>query len=82
MSKIHDRVSKNRAKRFHNTFELSDSFVKIYNNSRTDYFIVDYEDYEKIKATLKLMAHIEEGEKSASEDGWISMEDIESTFGL
>ena len=49
MSKIHDRVSKNRAKRFHNTFELSDSFVKIYNNSRTDYFIVDYEDYEKIK---------------------------------
>ena len=49
MSKIHDMVSKNRAKRFHNTFELSDSFVKIYNNSRTDYFIVDYEDYEKIK---------------------------------
>ena len=49
MSKIHDGVRKNRAKRFYNTFELSDSFVKIYNNSRTDYFIVDYEDYEKIK---------------------------------
>ena len=49
MSKIHDGVRKNRAKRFYNTFELSDSFVKIYNNYRTDYFIVDYEDYEKIK---------------------------------
>lgn len=43
---------------------------------------MDIKDYEKMKATLKLMAQIEEGEKSAREEGWISMDDIESAFGL
>lgn len=56
--------------------------VYLTKKGRGKYVLMDIEDYEKIKATLKLMAHIEEGEKSAREDGWISMEDIESTFGL
>ena len=59
-----------------------DSPVYLTKKGRGKYVILDIEDYEKIKATLKLMAHIEEGEKSAREDGWISMENIESTFGL
>ena len=59
-----------------------DAPVYLTKKRRGKYVLMDIEDYEKIKATLKLMAHIEEGEKSAREDGWISMEDIESTFGL
>lgn len=46
------------------------------------FVLMDIEDYEKMKATLKLMAHIEEGEKSAREDSWISMDDIQSALGL
>ena len=59
-----------------------DSPVYLAKKGRGKYVLMDIEDYEKIKATLKLMAHIEEGEKSAREDGWIAMEDIESAFGL
>jgi len=59
-----------------------DAPVYLTKKGRGKYVLMDIEDYEKIKATLKLMAHIEEGEKSAREDGWLSMEDIESTFGL
>ena len=59
-----------------------DAPVYLTKKGRGKYVIMDIEDYERIKATLKLMAHIEDGEKSAREDGWISMEDIESTFGL
>jgi len=59
-----------------------DAPVYLTKKGRGKYVLMDIEDYEKIKATLKLMAHIEEGEKSAREDGWMSMEDIESTFGL
>ena len=59
-----------------------DAPVYLTKKGRSKYVIMDIEDYERIKATLKLMAHIEDGEKSAREDGWISMEEIESTFGL
>ena len=46
------------------------------------YVLMDMKDYEKMKASLKLMSQIEEGEMSASEEGWILMDDIESAFGL
>ncbi|WP_312460198.1 type II toxin-antitoxin system prevent-host-death family antitoxin [Proteiniclasticum sp.] len=64
-----------------NTYR-EDAPVYLTKKGRGKYVLMDIEDYEKIKATLKLMAHIEEGEKSAREDGWMSMKDIESTFGL
>ncbi|HBW14403.1 MAG TPA: prevent-host-death protein [Proteiniclasticum sp.] len=59
-----------------------DAPVYLTKKGRGKYVLMDIEDNEKVKATLKLMAHIEEGEKSSREDGWMSMEDIESTFGL
>ena len=46
------------------------------------YVLMDMKDYEKMKASLKLMSQIEVGEMSAREKGWISMDDIESAFGL
>ncbi|WP_341466882.1 type II toxin-antitoxin system prevent-host-death family antitoxin [Natranaerovirga hydrolytica] len=39
---------------------------------RGKYVILDIEDYEKMKATLKLLANLEEGEISAREEGWLS----------
>lgn len=59
-----------------------DAPVYLTKKGRGKYVLMDIEDYEKIQATLKLMAHIEEGEKFARGDGWISMEDIESAFEL
>ncbi len=44
--------------------------------------LMEMEDYEKMKATIKLMANLEEGEKSAREEGWFSMTDIESTIRI
>lgn len=46
------------------------------------YVLLDIEDFEKMKASLKLMAHLEEGEKAAREEGWISSEEMEEILGL
>lgn len=59
-----------------------DSPVYLTKKGQGKYVLMDIEDYEKIKATMKLMAHIEEGEKSAREEGWSSFEEIESALGL
>lgn len=56
--------------------------VYLTKKGRGKYILMDIEDYEKMKATLKLMAHIEEGEKSARDEGWLSMDAIESALGL
>lgn len=59
-----------------------DSPVYLTKKGHGKYVLLDIEDYEKMKATLKLMAIIEEGEKSAREEGWISINDIETDLGL
>lgn len=56
--------------------------VYLTKKGRGQYVLMDIGDYEKMKATIKLMANIEEGEKSAREEGWSSLEDIESALGL
>ncbi len=56
--------------------------VYLTKKGRGKYVLMDIEDYEKMKATIKLMANLEEGEKSAREEGWFSLEDIESALGL
>lgn len=44
--------------------------------------IIKLEKLDKLKATIKLLANLEQGEKSAGESGWISADDVESMFGL
>lgn len=56
--------------------------VYLTKKGRGKYVLMDIEDYEKMKATMKLMANLEEGEKSAREEGWFSLEDVESALGL
>jgi len=43
--------------------------------------LLDIDDYKKMIASMKLVAHLEEGEKSAREDGWFSLDDVEKLLG-
>lgn len=49
-------------------------------NGRGRYVILDIDEFEKIKAELKLMSELEKGERSAREKGWISFSEIEKEF--
>ncbi len=51
-------------------------------NGRGRYVIVDMAEYEKQAATLKLMAELAKGEKSAIEHGWLTQEEVEKELGL
>jgi prevent-host-death family protein len=51
-------------------------------NGRGRYVLIDMEDYEKTRATLKLLAELSKGEKSGREQGWLSLEDLEKSLGV
>lgn len=51
-------------------------------NGRGEYVIMNMKDYDKMKATVALMSALEEGERSAREEGWLSAEDVEKTLGI
>ncbi len=56
--------------------------VYLTRNGRGEYAIVKISELEKLKATIKLLANIEEGENSAREKGWLSSDDVEAILGL
>ncbi|MEQ6378283.1 type II toxin-antitoxin system prevent-host-death family antitoxin [Bacillaceae bacterium S4-13-58] len=56
--------------------------VYLTRNGRGEYAIVTIKDLEKLKATIRLLAKLEEGEKSAREKGWISADDVEAILGI
>jgi len=51
-------------------------------NGRGRFALVDIADYEKTQATLKLMAALAVGEKSARDEGWLSLEEVEKSLGV
>lgn len=51
-------------------------------NGRGEYVILDMKEYDKMRATISLMAKLEEGEQSARKDGWLSADDVEKALGL
>ncbi len=51
-------------------------------NGRGRYAIVDIEEYEKTRATLKLMGELAKGELSGNENGWLNIADIEKELGI
>ncbi len=59
-----------------------ESPVYLTKKGRGKYVLMNIEDYEKMKATMKLMANLEEGEKSAREQDWFSLDDIESIMEI
>lgn len=46
--------------------------VYLTRNGRGEYAIVKIDELDKLRASVTLMAQLEEGEKSARESGWIS----------
>ena len=59
-----------------------DEPVFLTKNGRGRYAIVDIEEYEKTKAIIKLMEKLAEGEKSAKENGWLSIDEVKDAFGV
>ena len=59
-----------------------DSPVFLTKNGRGKYAIVDIEEYERTKATIKLMSQLAEGEASVKKGGWIDGSDVEDLLGI
>lgn len=49
-------------------------------NGRGRYAIIDMQDYEKGRATLKLMNELSKGKKSGEEKGWLSSSEVRAHF--
>jgi len=50
-------------------------------NGRRRYVLVDINEYEKLKASLKLMSQLAQGEKVGKEKGWMTIEEVEAELG-
>ena len=51
-------------------------------NCRGRYALMDIQDYERMQATIRLLSELSKGEKSATESGWLSVEEVEASLGI
>ena len=51
-------------------------------NGRGKYAIIDIEEYERLKASIKLISQLASGEQAGRETGWLSMEEVQADLGL
>lgn len=51
-------------------------------NGRGEYVILDMKEYDKMCAATALMSGLEEGERSARKEGWLSADEVEKSLGL
>lgn len=56
--------------------------VYLTRNGRGEFAIVKIDELDKLYARVKLISQLEQGEKSAREEGWISAEGVEAALGL
>lgn len=56
--------------------------VYLTRNGRGEYAIIKISELDKLKATIGILAMLEEGEKSAREKGWLTADDVEAKLGL
>ena len=61
---------------------LKDHPVFLTRNGRGEFAIVKIEEFDKLKAAVQLLAHLEQGEKSARENGWLSADQVEALLGV
>lgn len=52
--------------------------VYLTKNGRGCYVIVDIMEYEKLKASLKLLSQLAKGEQSGKENGWLNIDQVEA----
>lgn len=57
-------------------------YINLTRNGRGEYAIVKIGELDRLRASVALMAQLEDGEKSAREGGWISADDVEAALGL
>lgn len=51
-------------------------------NGRGKYAIIDINEYEKLKASLKMMSQLAQGEQAGKEKGWMTIEEVEAELGI
>ena len=51
-------------------------------NGRGRYAIIDITEYEKTKATMRLMAQLAIGEKAVQGEGWLTISELEKNLGV
>jgi len=56
--------------------------VYLTRNGRGEYAIYKIQDIDRLKATLKLLAFLEEGIQSGKEEDWIDFDEAKSSIGL
>ena len=56
--------------------------VYLTRNGRGEYAIVKIGELDRLRASVALMAQLEDGVKSAREGGWVSADDVEAALGL
>lgn len=44
--------------------------------------IIDVTEYEKLKASLKLLSQLVQGELAGREKGWMTIEEVEAELGI
>ncbi|MCD8116419.1 MAG: type II toxin-antitoxin system prevent-host-death family antitoxin [Oscillospiraceae bacterium] len=59
-----------------------DAPVFLTKNGRGRYAIVDIDDYEKARATIRLMNELAKGRRSGETEGWLTLEEVEANLGL
>ena len=56
--------------------------VYLTRNGKGAYAIVDIDELDRLKASIRLLAKLEEGEQSARKNGWITADEVEAAMGL
>ena len=51
-------------------------------NGRGRYALMEMQDYEHMQATIRLFSELSKGELSATEDGWLSADEVEESLGF
>jgi len=51
-------------------------------NGRGKYAIIDIGEYDKTHATIRLLNELAKGEKSGNENGWLTIDEVETSLGI
>ena len=56
--------------------------VYLTRNGKGVYAIVDINELDRLKASVQLLSKLEEGERSARKNGWVTADEVEAALGL
>lgn len=51
-------------------------------NGHGKFVIMDIAEYEQLNVALKLLAQLNQGEQSAKDNGWLTLEEVEASLGV